>query len=229
MCWTCSTRIIEGLDVHEMDDKRWKDLMRYLEVDKAICRNEAIRRNKPLPRGKWIYCSWYLFLQREKFNFERCEVIVGVGVPNETGMPDKDRTCYYRKFLLESETPNMPDEARARSRFAGRFHATFFSEPDWNRHLVLHHGKGSSWLKANIGFTGIEEEVFPIMLLNTKFGLINLIPSTEKPSLQTLCSKLVAKRTRHFNSIDTFELNITCEREVKREWIRHHRLYVVSC
>ena len=228
MCWKCAT-ICNDFDLLPMNERNWNVMKERWNKNLSTCRSSVVMQDKPLPNTQnelLFHCQWQVLLRRDKFDFSHCVLIIGVGHQNETGLTDTDKSHYLTKFRLYASKQVI--NGKLPSNCSSGFQASFFSGPGKRRNIIIHYSQGNQCIKAHHGRRGIKGEVYPIMALKTKFGIINLTPSARKPSLQTLGARAIAKRLRSIKDIEFLELNPSCQENVQQEWIRHHHIIVIS-
>ena len=208
----------------------------------TVCRKNAISHSRPLPikfdtSQRFL---WMVLLDRRGFDFNHDTVEIGFGYPNEEGAADKSKNCFVTEMeVLPNEvtcnfTPATAraavrhNSARYPERLTAGFHARLWANSRGFRRVVLdNHGFDVSYQRLG-ECLGVEGGVYPILVLKTKYGAINLIPSAEKPSLQALCSREIAKSITKFESINLLILSPACREQLQKEWIRHHKTIVIS-
>ena len=235
MCWRC-TYPTDNIRPISMTKSNWDLIKHDWNQGLSVCQNNKISHDRPLPitLGTSQLLTWGVLLENTGPELGKCIIELGFGSPREDGLADKSQYHYFAQMNASSQylsrdsiLPWVELSSHRTTSFVG-YQATLWSSSRNFRRVIIHnHGSDKSY-NVHGEFLGVEGEVFPILALKTRFGTINLIPSTKTPSLEALSSREIARNISKFSDIPSLDMNMICQRTVQREWIRFHKTIVLS-
>ena len=220
MCLKCVDTYVQGRS----------NFYRIQDAKLVACSCYLIVQEKLLPTDLHIshdrFFSWEIILEKGLYpNFKFAQI--GVGKPGENGLTQKSE-CHFiceNGVISSRELQESPISIRP-------YLESDNSIPCW---LQVGYWTGTSAISFSYKnyikiseFRNINSELYPIAVVGTEYGDINLVQSISIPSLKTFSANQVVKQVRKISDINEIIAPPAISTLLKQTWIRLHaiKLYV---
>ena len=187
-----------------------------------VSKDSPIARGKPLSSEADRLLIWEVHLAKDVYPFTHDILEMGIGFPNSLGRADKEKDNHIHEHeILEYTLRKLKrygifyiDDIHIPSGFSSDFQVDYWTS---YRKVIFRHGQDKTVIR---GIKGVKEGLHPIAVMRTKFGCIDLIPSTEPPTMEERCAQEIVKNISKIDDIDELIVGSAHRMLLKREWLR---------
>ena len=215
MCWRCACYY---------DPESW-DMLRYKWNRSPVAgKGYPLNREEMLPQTDGTertgqFLAWEVLVAHNIHQLDYDALEVGAGIPSPDGNAMRDRDHFICKgdtltWCRDSGGSNIRGSRKLQC-YPDSIQVTYTAN---TREISFGHKSLRGMTKLDCITAGL----FPIVALYTKVGIVNLLPTSQPPSLQDLCAHMTALRMHHPEDLDNEGVSGPCLTLVKKEWFRCH-------
>ena len=229
MCLKC-VEPYRFLDEGEREHS-WDRFCKLWNEKLTACRNYPLIREKPIPTNTYIcedrYFGWEMFLNKSIYpSFHSVEI--GIGIPS----PSSGRALQNKSHFICQDRLVTYHREKQHSIGALRY-LEDSDEIECCFQIGYWTGIGDLEIscrgfKTIAQYRNIDKELFPIAVVGTEFGDINLVRTNEPLSLETQAALEIVRQTNDIKDLDEMTVPPSSHDLLKRLWIRCHAVVLTG-